>query len=330
MKFMDEINLKLCDIKENLPDFILEKFKSRAFTRVNSYPQNYSSLISILSEKHGVSEENIILTNGVDEGIEILARLFNQDILIFSPTYVEYVDAPERNGFNFSTLNCFTGTGFKIKYADDQIKNRSLIYLCNPNNPFGIISRAEILDLITKTEAIVVVDETYIDFDGESVVNDIKTRPNLVVLRSFSKSFSIAGLRIGYVIADREVIQKINKIKLYFNVSTVAVEVAKILLEEEEYFLKLRTAIKGRKTKFEDFLVEKDFPLIRTNTNNIILKFKTEAEADRLYQYLLENKITTNQGDGVSTYGLDNTFIRFACGTDDQMERVTSVMNKYV
>ena len=327
---MDEINLKLCDIKENLPDFILEKFKSRAFTRVNSYPQNYSSLISILSEKHGVSEENIILTNGVDEGIEILARLFNQDILIFSPTYVEYVDAPERNGFNFSTLNCFTGTGFKIKYADDQIKNRSLIYLCNPNNPFGIISRAEILDLITKTEAIVVVDETYIDFDGESVVNDIKTRPNLVVLRSFSKSFSIAGLRIGYVIADREVIQKINKIKLYFNVSTVAVEVAKILLEEEEYFLKLRTAIKGRKTKFEDFLVEKDFPLIRTNTNNIILKFKTEAEADRLYQYLLENKITTNQGDGVSTYGLDNTFIRFACGTDDQMERVTSVMNKYV
>lgn len=326
---MSIINLKLGDIKETLPAKIMDRFKAETFQDVNHYPDNYESLIKILAERHLVDSENIVLTNGVDEGIELFCRLFGEDVLYFTPTYFEFWDAPRRNKRKFNQINCFDGKGYYLKYENSDIQNRSLIYLCNPNNPFGLLKRSEILSIANNTKGIVVVDETYIDFNGDSVINDFKSCPNLVVLRSFSKGFSIAGLRIGYVVANKEVIDKIKGIKLYANVTSVSVNSAKIVLEEEDYFKTLIKNLKGRKESFERFLIEKEFPIIPTKNNNGIIHFKNEKEANKFYKFLKENNVIVNQGDGVSTIGLDNTFIRFSCGTEDQMEEVTEIVGNY-
>jgi len=326
---MSMINLKLGDIKEQLPQKILDKFCKEVFKDVTLYPQNYDILISKLAQKHNVKPENIVLINGVDEGIELVSRVFGQDILIFSPTYYEFLDAPKRNNLKFEIINCFDGKNYVLKYKKSDIKNRSLIFLCNPNNPFGLLTKKEIIEVAKKKKGVVAVDETYIDFNGESVINEFENVPNLLVLRSFSKGYSLAGLRIGYIIGEKSLIDKIVKRKLICNVTSVSVNAAIIVLDEEKYFKDLIEKIKRRKDNFEDFLKNKGFNVIHTHTNNIIIKFQNTNEADRFYNFLKTNEIIVNQGDGISTCGLDNTFIRFACGTDEQMRAVIKIVEKY-
>lgn len=326
---MTMINLKLGDIKEQLPQKILDRFYKEVFKDVTLYPQNYNILISRLAQKHKVKSENIVLINGVDEGIELISRIFGQDILIFSPTYYEFLDAPKRNNLKFETINCFDGKEFTLKYRESDIKNRSLIFLCNPNNPFGLLTKEEIIEVARKIKGIVAVDETYIDFDGNSVLNEFKKVPNILVLRSFSKGYSLAGLRIGYVVGEKNLINKIIKRKLICNVTSVSVNAAMIVLDEEKHFKNLIEKIKKRKDTFEDFLRSKRFNIIHTHTNNIIIKFQNISDANRFYNFLKINEVIVNQGNGISTCGLDNTFIRFACGTETQMKEVTKVIEKY-
>ncbi|MBU0898388.1 MAG: histidinol-phosphate aminotransferase family protein [Nanoarchaeota archaeon] len=323
------INLKLADIKDPLPERILNRFRKEAFEGVTFYPLNYDTLISILAKKHNIKNENIVLINGVDEGIELISRVFGKDILFFTPSYYEFRDAPERNDLKYETINCFDGKDYNLKYNDEDVKDRSLIFLCNPNNPFGLLSKEEIIKFAKKTKGIVAVDETYIDFDGETVASEFKSTPNILVLRSFSKGYSLAGLRIGYIVGDKLVVDNINKIRLICNVTSVSIAAAKIVLEEEKYFKELVNKIKKRKDNFEDLLKNKGFNIIHTHTNNIMIKFDNKSDADKFFNFLKENNVIVNQGDGLSTYGLDDTFIRFACGTEEQMKEVAKVVEKW-
>jgi histidinol-phosphate aminotransferase len=326
---MNIINLKLGDIKDALPQRIINRLKEKVLKDVNLYPQNYNALILKLAQKHDITPENLVLINGVDEGIELITRVFGQDILIFPPTYFEFFDAPRRNNLKCETINCFDGKEYRLRYKREDVKNRSLIFLCNPNSPFGLLKREEIVRIARKTKGIVAVDETYIDFNGESIINEFKTTPNILCLRSFSKGYSLAGLRIGYIVGEKSLIDKIKQRKLFFNVTSVSVNAAIIVLEEERYFKDLITKVKQRKDKFEDFLKKKGFNVIHTHTNNIIIKFQNINDSNKFYNFLKDNGIVVNQGDGISTYGLDNTFIRFACGTEEQMKKVKKIIEKY-
>jgi len=326
---MNVINLKLSDIKENLPIDILDEIKKVAFENVNSYPQNYNSLIEKLAQKHSLEAKYIKLINGVDEGIELVCRLFGQNALIFPPTYYDYLDVFKRNNIKYSLINSFNGSEYIINYEKSDIEKRTLIYLCNPNNPFGAISKSKILEIADNTQGVVVVDETYIDFNGESVINEFINHPNLLVLRSFSKGYSAAGLRIGYIVGSEELVEKIENIKQYFNVSSVSVNAAKVLLDKAEFFQDRIKKIKKRKDDFEAFLKDKGFFVIHTMNNNIIIKFPAKKKADALFAYLKKKNIIVNQGNGVSTCGLDDTFIRFACGTEGQMKKVIEIIERY-
>lgn len=322
------IDLRLGDVKEPLPKRLLGKFCKGVFKEVNLYPQNYGLLVSKLAEIHGVSPEEIVLVNGVDEGIELISRVFGKDILIFPPSYYEFADAPKRNGLKFGQVNCFDGKGYSLAYKDGDVKGRSLIFLCNPNNPFGLLKRTDIVGLAKKADGIVAVDETYIDFGGESAINEFESVPNLLVLRSFSKSFSAAGLRIGYIVGKKHLIDKIKQRKLLCNVASVSVYAAMILLNEKKYFKELIQKVEKRKGAFEYFFKKQGYDVIHTSTNNIVLKFNTEKEAGEFCFFLKENGVLVNQGNGVSTCGLDETFVRFSCGTDKQMKALRGIVEK--
>jgi histidinol-phosphate aminotransferase len=323
------INLKLGDIKESLPQKILDRFCKEVFKNVNLYPQNYNLLISKLAEKFNVEPENIVLTNGVDEGIDLITKIFGKKILFFPPSYFEFAEAPRRNNLNFEVINSFDGEKYKIVIDGDKLKNRTLIFLCNPNNPFGILSKSEAIEIAKKTNGLVAIDETYVDFFGESTINEFKTTPNILVLRSFSKGFSLAGLRIGFIVGEKSLIDKIRQRKIFFTVTSVSVNAAIICLEEEKYFKNLIKEIIQRKKLFEEFLRKKGFNIIESFTNNIIIKFPDIKEADQFFNFLKENQVIVNQGDGISTYGLDNTFIRFSCGTEEQMKELREIIDGY-
>jgi len=324
-----KVDLRFCDIKDPLPPRILKKFCKGCFKDVTLYPQNYNKLIKRLARKLKVKPDNIVLVNGVDEGIELISRVFGQDILIFPPTYYEFKDAPRRNGLKLTELYSVDEGGFyRIRAYDEELRNRSLIFLCSPNMPFGFLEPDEIIGIARKTKGIVAVDETYIDFAGRSVVGAFRGTPNLLVLRSFSKGYSLAGLRIGYIVGAKKLIDKIKAIKLICNVTSVSVNAAMVVLDEEKYFRGLRKQIIKRKRKFERLLTNKGLNVLKTETNVILLRFPSVNEANK-FVYLKRNGIEVNQGDGVSTYGLDRSYVRFACGTEAQMKYASRIVEKF-
>lgn len=121
-------------------------------------------------------------------------------------------------------------------------------------------------------------------------------------------------------------IDKILRVKLPYNVASVSVYIAITVLDEERYFKRLIKKIKKRKDNFENFLRIKGFNVIHTHTNSIIIEFSNIKEADEFYRFLKINKIFVNQGNGLINYGLDNSFIKFACGTEIQMKEVEKII----
>jgi|GEM_PF-804497 len=325
-----EINLKLGDIKEPLPKKIIDKIRKHAFSDANLYPQNYGVLVAKLAKKHDIEQKNIVLTCGADEGIDLVLRAFGKNILFFTPTYYEFLDAAKRNGLKYEAMNCFDGKKYALKYSDEDLKDRSLIFLCNPNNPFGILDKSEIISIANKTKGIVAVDETYIDFGGESVIGEIEDVPNIVVLRSFSKGYSLAGLRVGYIAGEEKQIEKISGIKTMYSVASASVNAAMVALEEEKYFESMRARIKETKYDFERFLKSKGFGVIENNINKTVVVFPSAENAYGFHDFLGQNKIETNLGNGFGTCGLDETFVQLAYGTYKQMERVKGAVKKYL
>ncbi len=328
---MKKVNLRFCDIKEKLPERILERFRKKVFEEVNLYPKNYDMLIAKLARKHGIKRENIVLTNGVDGGIELLARTFGEKTLVFTPTYYEFFDAPRRNGLKVTAISALHGKSFKPEASGSQLRNSSLIYLCNPNMPLGLLDSKTITSIAKSTRGIVALDETYIDFAGKSAVPLIRKFKNLLVLRGFSKGYALAGLRIGYIIGGKALMEKIRaKTGLgIYPVASVSVNAAAIALGEEGYFDRMRKETIERKERFEKVLKGMGFNVFPTQTNISLIKLPSIRGANRLVRYLEKKGILVNQGDGVSTCGLDRRWIRFACGTEDEMGYVTNIIKKY-
>lgn len=180
-----------------------------------------------------VDFENIFLGVGSDEPIDLLMRIFcepGQDAIITTPpTYGMYKVAADIN--NIAVKEVLLTEKFHLrvddvlKAADDQTK---LLFLCSPNNPTANdLKQTDMLKLIEKFQGIVVVDEAYIDFSSrESSASLVQQYPNLVVLQTFSKSFGLAGIRLGIAISNPEIIQIMLKVKAPYNINKLSADVA--------------------------------------------------------------------------------------------------------
>jgi len=320
------IDLRLCSIKEPLPDFILEKLK-HAFDEANNYPQNYDALIKKLAKHHKISKDKILLVNGVDSAIDLITRVLAKKVYYYEPTYYEFWAAPKRNNIDFEALKSSYDERYIIKTK--AFDKDTVLFLCNPNNPFGEISVKQILEFASKSKGYVVVDETYIEFSGKSPLKKLGRYPNLLLMRSFSKTYRMAGLRVGYVIAAPELIKTLKERKVLFDVSSASVEVALVVLDYYDYFKKQIKQLVKRKKKFDNFLVERGFDVVPNNINNTVIRFESKTEASKFVKYLKRNNVLVNQGDGISTTGLDKSWVRFAHGTEEQMKEVIKIIEKY-
>ncbi len=190
----------------------------------NRYPEPQPpDLIAKLAALYGVAPASCLVTRGADEGIDILLRTFcraGQDaILITPPTYGMYVVAADIQGAKTVRVPLLREKDFALD-ADAVIKavtpEVKLVFLCSPNNPTGgLLDRAAVLQVVRALagRAVVVVDEAYVDFSGQpSLAAEIPANPNLVVLRTLSKAFGLAGARIGTTIADPAVIAVLQKV----------------------------------------------------------------------------------------------------------------------
>lgn len=222
---------------------------------LNRYPDPQPpELIAKLAALYGVSPAQALVTRGSDEGIDLLLRTFcraGQDaILITPPTYGMYIVAagiqgaatlsvPLVHGKNFALdTEAVIATGLAPPKPADAGEGRvKLVFLCSPNNPTGgLLDRAAVLKVVKALagRAIVVVDEAYVDFSGvSSLAAEIATNPNLVVLRTLSKAFGLAGARVGTTLADPAIIAVLQKVIAPYPVPAPVLASALAALSEE-------------------------------------------------------------------------------------------------
>lgn len=180
-----------------------------------------------------VDYENVILGVGSDEPIDLLMRIFcepgKDSIITTPPTYGMYKVAAGVNDVNIKevllTENFQLRADEILKAADNQTK---LLLLCSPNNPTANdLKRTDILKLVARFPGIVIVDEAYIDFSGqESMAPMVQQYPNLVVLQTFSKSFGLAGIRLGIAFSNPQIIHYMRNVKAPYNINKLTADLA--------------------------------------------------------------------------------------------------------
>ncbi|MFP9229767.1 histidinol-phosphate transaminase [Pectobacterium cacticida] len=202
---------------------------------LNRYPEcQPATVIRRYAEYAGVAPEQVLVSRGADEGIELVIRVFcepGKDAILFCPpTYGMYAVSAETYGVERRTAVSRSDWQLDLDAIAAQLDGVKVIYVCSPNNPTGnLIARDDLRQILALAQgkALVVVDEAYIEFCPQaSTVSWLAEFPHLVILRTLSKAFSLAGLRCGFTLANPEVIQLLLKVIAPYPLSTPVADIA--------------------------------------------------------------------------------------------------------
>jgi len=206
---------------------------------INRYPDfQPDNLLNAYSDYCGLTKKQILATRGADEGIELIIRSFcrayQDSILICPPTYGMYAISAENHGAGIIKVPLNESCQLNLDGLKAQVGKVKVVFLCSPGNPTGnLLPREQILAAIElfKDSAIVVVDEAYIEYTGEFAPDLSSTKlihdfDNVVVLRTLSKAFALAGLRCGFTLANTEIITLLSKVIAPYPISAPVAEIA--------------------------------------------------------------------------------------------------------
>ncbi len=247
-----------------------EELKDAAYQKLNLYPEPTPVLLyQRLADLYQVETNKLLVVRGADEAIDLLVRTFCQSakdhILICPPTYGVYKIAADSQGCQTVevplNLEDFSiDTEAILSACNSQTK---LVFICSPNNPTGnSIEKQKIFDLCQKLadSSLVVVDEAYVEFSSkDSLTKELSRFENLVILRTLSKAYSLAGLRVGSAIANEQIIAILHKIRAPYPLARPVIEIAlKALVPQALELVSERIAmINENKTWFADALKDK-------------------------------------------------------------------------
>jgi len=266
--------------------------------RFNRYPDPLQKdLKARIASLKNLNADQVFLGNGSDEAIDLLIRAFCHPVdfvIIPEPTYGMYAVCAAINAVSVSRVPLTADFQLVVDRVLEVVNEFSkIVFLCSPNNPTGnLLDAQEIERLLKKFNGLVVIDEAYLEFSGrESWTEQLRKYQNLVVLQTFSKSWGLAGLRLGVCYAHPEIIGMINRIKAPYNINSVTQREALLAVAGGEETMRRevqavcaeRAFLRGSLTALP--IVEKVFP---SDANFLLVKFK---EAKAVYGKLLKNGI---------------------------------------
>jgi len=310
------IDLSLSENPLGCSTLVEEKLKFNSLD-IAEYP-NQRKIIKTISSKFSIPEINLAIGAGADEFINLIPQLFlkNGDVVLMPETTFPRFE---------QAVKLFGGTPVFIPMKKDMrvdfelLKEKlnsevKMIFLANPNNPTGLVEeKAKIIDLARQTEAFIVVDEAGIEFSDSnfSLIKDVATMDNLLVLRSFSKSYGMAGLRVGLCIAKEKIIDAINQIKLPFSVSSISLAAVEIALNDKGHIERTNSFIKKETGFLSEELRGLGFSVMNTNSNHFLVGINDLFLSSTEFVRLL-NKNGAHVVDGSCFRGLGNKFIRIS------------------
>ena len=300
----------------------VKRYLKKQLDLISEYPDpNSSDLRTNLSWFTGVRKKQIVVGNGATEIIYNFCKTFlnkKTPVLIPIPTFSEYEVSAKLCECKISFFKTMDLSKNLQKFIM-KIPRNGCIFICNPNNPTGIlIKKKEMLKIISaakKKSSLVFIDETFIELvpeSNESVIKYIKNHENLFILRSLTKSFGLAGIRIGYGVSNSQIIDPLQKIKIPWNVSYMAQRAASAAICYHPFLEKTCKLIKKEKDFISSNLAKsKKFTCYNSSTNFILVKTKIKS---RLLQKKLQRKKILIR-DCSTFRGLNQNYIRIAVKT---------------
>lgn len=303
---------------------------------LNRYPDPQpASLLSALSDLYGLPSNQVLITRGSDEAIDLLVRAFcrsGQDAVAqCPPCFGMYAIAARIQGAR--VIDCpLQGGDFDLpveSLCQIQDPDLKLIFLCSPNNPTGSsLDSSEVLELCAaQPDALVVVDEAYAEFAGHSLLSEVGRVPNLAVLRTLSKAWSLAGARCGALLASQDVIDLLRRILPPYPLPTPSIcaveralspEGRQIMTRQVKRLIGLRNEVSRRLA--EDSSVSRVWD---SEANFLLVRM---PEAARFYRHAAEAGVLLRDFSAVP--GLENC-LRISIGTEEDMERLFGVLEQW-
>jgi histidinol-phosphate aminotransferase len=327
----DILDFSVCTNPFMPPPGIKEKMGT---INIEHYPDSQASeLRERLSERLGISADNILMGSGTTELIRLIALAYfrqNDPVLLLEPTYGEYEVASRLAGarpvkHRAGKRNHFTP---KIEEVCNLIRqhNPKAVFICNPNNPTGqYLSRSDIEKVLDEMgDDLLILDEAYIDF-VETTWNslDLTQKGNVVVLRSMTKNYGLPGLRLGYAVARREIIESLRIAAPPWNVNAIAQGVAIAVLDHDEYLGQSLRQVREAKRFLVTELTVLGFKVLPSDANYFLVKVGNAAEYRRS---LLAERILVRD---CTSFGLPE-YIRISPRTMPECDKLISAIESLI
>lgn len=303
--------------------------------RLHFYPDgNCYHLKRALAKKYGFSPEEMVIGNGTDELLSLLALAYinpGDEAVTVDPTFSEYTFALRLMG-GVPRPVPLVGDDFSYDFAAiaAAVNERTrLVFICSPNNPTGtVVDREELAEFIASLPSgvLVVLDHAYIEYVAGSAHPDgfdyIRQGRPLIVLRTFSKIYGLAGLRVGYGLAPAEVIADLNRVREPFNVNTPAQIAAAAALEDEAHLARSLELVEKGRLQLAEGLKRMGLKAAPSGGNFLFVDVATDSR--KLFEALLRRGVIVRSGD---IFGFP-THIRVTCGTEEQNERFLQALQE--
>lgn len=313
-------------VKQQITNFINNDFKINWYSDVKQ-----QKLRNKISEYININKEYIEFFAGSDYSFEIIVKTFLNDcdnVMMLSPTYDQFRLEMEQAGCN--VYKVFPDNMFKVSVIDiiNKIKMNkyNLVYICNPNNPTGWFLNVEDIKrlLLEFPNIVFVIDETYIEYLGKDLSSSflVNNFSNIIILRSFSKAFALAGLRIGYVLSCKENIDKLNIIRNSKCINRIAEVAAIATIDDLNYYVNNINIIKKEIKFFCEKLKSININFINTNVNFVLIKIDKTKE---IQKYLSKHKIYIRD---VSNLPFLKGYIRIAGSFN--MKKVFNLIERFI
>lgn len=311
---------------------VLEALQKEAADTLRLYPDpNSDALKKAIAEYHGLSVNQVFVGNGSDE---VLAHTFNallkHDLPILFPdvTYSFYPVYCGLYEINFETVAL--SNAFEIQ-VDDYLKSNGGIIFPNPNAPTGrVLSLSEIERLLkANQDSVVIIDEAYIDFGGESAVKLVNQYPQLLVVHTLSKSRSLAGLRVGYAVGHPDLIDALHRVKDSFNsypLDRFAQAGAIAAMQDKAYFDKTRQQVISTREKLVSELQGMGFEVLPSGANFIFARHPAH-EGEALANQLRAKNIVIRHFKKPAKIA---QFLRITIGTDIECQALVEALKSMV
>ena len=311
------------------PSPAVEKaWREMDWKRLNRYPDPCADkLRDAFASANGVKRENVIVGNGSDDLLTMIFRAFTSPelpVAIPEPTYSLYPVLAAMQGAKVIKIVLDEEKNFDLP-ADflAQAEGANLLIFPRPNAPTGnAFAKEDVRRLCREFNGIVVIDEAYGDFSADNCMEFASLFPNVLVMRTMSKSYGLAGLRLGYAVGAKELIDGLMKLKDSYNVDMISQVIAEAAFSDRAYFNARCEEIKAQRTHLASQLEKLNFKIIPSEANFLFVS-PPDGDGERCFKLLRESAVVVRYFPKAA----GGKYVRITIGTPDECARLMDVLN---